>query len=114
MGACTQLRDMALACGLLAVAELRANGEGAEDAEGWLKRSLQPKPNLVTARLWRATYDLCWATSRYTCFLYTGDEENQNKAKQNWIHAASICFGRSYNMEFVEERFLSFQTDETF
>merc|ERR1712072_636503 len=41
-GACTQLRDMALACGLIMVAQMHFNGGGIEDAERWLKRSLEP------------------------------------------------------------------------
>lgn len=110
-GALTQLRDMALACSLLVVAELRLDGEGLEDAERWLKKSIEPKPHLVGAKLWRASYDLCFATARHACFLHLEDAAQQNQAKEHWMLAASVCSGVSYDLPSVNKLFLRFQTE---
>lgn len=110
-GACTQLRDMALACGLLVVAQLRLKGEGQGDAEQWLKRSIEPKPHLVSAKLWRASYDFCWASARHACFVHLSDKASQAQEKVNWKASAEVCFGKQFKDDAVKRMFLQFASE---
>lgn len=112
-GVCTQLRDMALACSLIAVADLRLSGDGSSDAQKWLKKSMDPKPRRVSKGLWRATYDLCWASARYTCFLHLSDPAGQSEEIDSWIVAASTCFAdaRYDNSGLVKEMLLKLYSE---
>merc|ERR1712054_715760 len=108
-GALTQLRDMALACGLIAVSDLRLNGDGSKEAQDWLKKSIDPKPHVVNKQLWRASYDLCWATARYLCFKELGDKAGRQEEKESWRKAASTCFGKKFTTYQVDEIFMSYE-----
>merc|ERR1711924_63351 len=97
----------------MGVADFRFQGKGLEDAERWLKQSMDPKPHLVSAKLWRATYDLCWASAQHAAYLYLHDGPKQEQAKEHWRLAANACFGKAMTTEDVKQKFLVFSYEDS-